>query len=124
MNDKADVIMCAHQGTFMVYPHPEGRLAHLYEEVTVNIRGNDFVKPKVWILGASWADTILGTHGTRQEVDTLKRLMRSEGIVYQVTQDEMVPCCQPARKNNEWVWYDSDRAQLRTDSPLAIFFSG
>lgn len=130
--EEAHIYFAAHDGTVAVWPNPNGPLGDLYDEVTVEVRGVVFRRPVVWIFrfAIPFGDKFDRIHGTREDWEALKRLMRHEGIKYEEKQ-AYVPCC----RSYEWYpptgsdaegqqgWCRSDAAQLCIRGPLMIFRS-
>jgi hypothetical protein len=131
-NDKAAILFAAHDGTIAVWPNPEGPLAHLFEEVDVEVNERWLRRPRVWVFRFA---IMIGpkfekVHGLLADWRVLKDLMELEGIRWQEIPGEHVPCA----RNYDWFppktgethggqqgWYGSDATQLRSDFPLAIF---
>ncbi|MFH1611483.1 MAG: hypothetical protein ABIA83_02695 [Patescibacteria group bacterium] len=127
MNSKSNptspvaVLFTQNDGVVGVYPNPIGPLAHLYQEVEVEVRGQKLQRPRMWVFGAHVPETLLGAHGRFEDWKVLKLLMRENGVSYgDRSTGEHVPCY-PDYRDGAYMWHPSDAAQLRTDSPLAIF---
>ena len=132
--DKVPAILFAtHDGIIAVWPNPEGPLAHMFEEVDVEVNGRWYKRPKVWVFrfAIMLGDYFDRVHGLKADWDVLKRLMRLAGITYEQVQGAYVPCGRSydwypgpkgAEHRGEYGWYESDARQLRQhDTPLTIF---